>query len=53
MRIIKKTAIYQIQHSHNRDIPLEELLRQLADTVEQGQAAAPEHTRPSIQHRNP
>ncbi|TDB42613.1 VasL domain-containing protein, partial [Photorhabdus luminescens] len=36
-----KTAIYQIQHSHNHDIPLEELLRQLADTVEQGQAVSP------------
>ncbi|OWO78897.1 hypothetical protein B5C26_22780 [Photorhabdus luminescens] len=36
-----KTAIYQIQHSHNHDVPLEELLRQLADTVEQGQAVSP------------
>ncbi|WP_346733118.1 VasL domain-containing protein [Photorhabdus luminescens] len=33
--------MYQIQHSHNHDIPLEELLRQLADTVEQGQAVSP------------
>ncbi|WP_422615646.1 VasL domain-containing protein, partial [Photorhabdus namnaonensis] len=36
-----KTAIYQIQHSHNRDIPLEELLRQLSAAVEQGQPVSP------------
>ncbi|QXF32028.1 hypothetical protein CE143_01695 [Photorhabdus luminescens] len=36
-----KTAIYQIQHSHNRDRPLEELLRQLAAAVEQGQPVSP------------
>ncbi|PQQ41284.1 hypothetical protein C6H65_09975 [Photorhabdus luminescens] len=36
-----KTAIYQIQHSHNRDRPLEELLRQLSAAVEQGQPVSP------------
>ncbi|NDL27980.1 VasL domain-containing protein [Photorhabdus kayaii] len=36
-----KTAIYQIQHSHHRDIPLEELLRQLSAAVEQGQPVSP------------
>ncbi|MBS9424268.1 VasL domain-containing protein [Photorhabdus caribbeanensis] len=36
-----KTAIYQIQHSHNRDVPLEELLRQLSAAVEQGQTVSP------------
>ncbi|WP_339367565.1 VasL domain-containing protein, partial [Photorhabdus luminescens] len=33
--------MYQIQHSHNRDVPLEELLGQLAAAVEQGQAVSP------------
>ncbi|NDK97220.1 hypothetical protein GPY51_23255, partial [Photorhabdus laumondii subsp. laumondii] len=36
-----KTAIYQIQHSHNRDVPLEELLRQLSVAVEQGESVSP------------
>ncbi|RAX07467.1 VasL domain-containing protein [Photorhabdus bodei] len=36
-----KTAIYQIQHSHNRDLPLEELLRQLSAAVEQEQTVSP------------
>ncbi|WP_323840752.1 VasL domain-containing protein [Photorhabdus africana] len=36
-----KTAIDQIQHSHNRDVPLEELLRQLSVAVEQGQPVSP------------
>ncbi|WP_289995279.1 VasL domain-containing protein [Photorhabdus laumondii] len=36
-----KTAIYQIQHSHNRDLPLEELLRQLSAAVEQGESVSP------------
>ncbi|WP_445373784.1 VasL domain-containing protein [Photorhabdus tasmaniensis] len=36
-----KTAIYQIQTRHNRDVPLEELLRQLAVAVEQGHTVSP------------
>ncbi|MCC8422746.1 VasL domain-containing protein, partial [Photorhabdus thracensis] len=36
-----KTAIYQIQTSHNRDVPLEELLRQFSAAVEQGHPVSP------------
>ncbi|NHB97797.1 VasL domain-containing protein [Photorhabdus stackebrandtii] len=36
-----KTAIYQIQTSHNREVPLEELLRQFAAAVEQGHPVSP------------
>ncbi|KAA1195089.1 VasL domain-containing protein [Photorhabdus heterorhabditis] len=36
-----KTAIYQIQNSHNREVPLEELLRQFSTAIEQGQTVSP------------
>ncbi|TDB48884.1 VasL domain-containing protein [Photorhabdus khanii] len=36
-----KTAIYQIQTSHNREVPLEELLRQFAAAAEQGHPVSP------------
>ncbi|WP_445495984.1 VasL domain-containing protein [Photorhabdus sp. SF281] len=36
-----KTAIYQIQTSHDREVPLEELLRQFSAAVEQGHPVSP------------
>ncbi|PVU19530.1 hypothetical protein A8M57_19565 [Yersinia pestis] len=39
--LLSKTAVYQMQTELNREIPLEELLRQLAVSADEHQPASP------------